>query len=486
MDPNNNLPPPDNEAVSPNQQHINEELYRQNFDLAVKNKTLSVLSLLYKIAMSSLKLNEIAQQVVDTMVRELNITIAIISVIDETKRQLIPVAITETPGVTESLKLLGKELGEVTIPLNLEQNLAIASINSRKRQITGNLFDILVPHATQQDADQVETATGIKTLVIYPLLIDQRPIGVLTLGLIKQVDDLSKSEKDTIEQTIDLISIALDRAQLHQDLEEANEMLKQLDKKKDEFVSLASHELRTPMTAIKSYLWMALAGKGGALTERQRYYLDRSYNSTNRLIKLVNDMLNISRIESGRIVLDVVEVEVKKLVDETISEVKPRADESNVTLGVNYNGCEQTKILVDIDKIKEVIINLVGNAIKFTSAGGKITVNTEIKDKFLVIHVADTGEGLEEEDIAKLFQKFGLVKESYVTNQKAAQGTGLGLYISKSIVELHKGKIWVESPGRGKGATFSFTVLVSNPGDLQSFSDQYKGKEGLGIIRTTI
>jgi signal transduction histidine kinase len=240
------------------------------------------------------------------------------------------------------------------------------------------------------------------------------------------------------------------------------------------------------MTSIKSYLWMALAGRGGDLNEKQRYYLDRSYNSTVRLIKLVNDMLNISRIESGRIILDIVEKDLKELLDESMTEVKPRADEMKVDIVPDYDDCGGESVLVDVDKIKEVLVNLLGNAIKFTSPGGVVTVTTRKNEDMVTISIKDTGEGLDPEDIEKLFQKFGLVKESYVTNQNASQGTGLGLYISKSIVELHKGKIWVESQGHGKGATFSFTLKISNPEDLFSFRSQYVGKEGLGIIRTTI
>ena len=133
-----------------------------------------------------------------------------------------------------------------------------------------------------------------------------------------------------------------------------------------------------------------------------------------------------------------------------------------------------------------MVINLIGNSLKFTSQGGKVRIWFEVKDNFVWTHVTDDGEGISPEDLPKLFQKFGLVKESYVTNQKASQGTGLGLYISKSIIELHRGKLWAESEGHGKGATFSFTLPIYTDALLAEFNEQYQKKDGLGIIHSTI
>ena len=147
-----------------------------------------------------------------------------------------------------------------------------------------------------------------------------------------------------------------------------------MDKLKDDFVSLASHELRTPMTAIKSYLWMALAGKGGEISGKLKFYLQRAYDATDRLIKLVNDMLNISRIESGRITISIQRVSLVKLVQDVVFEVMPRAQELGVKLSVTAS-LGVPDVIADSDKIKEVLINLIGNSLKFTPANGTITVS---------------------------------------------------------------------------------------------------------------
>lgn len=279
---------------------------------------------------------------------------------------------------------------------------------------------------------------------------------------------------------------------LNNQLQKANLHLKELDHLKDDFISVTSHELRTPLTAIRSYLWLALGGKGGPLTEKMKYYLDRSYNSTVRLIKLVNDILNISRIESGRMNFVIEKIDMVKLVEEVIDEVRPRAEELKIKLVVNsqqlavgsrqsvgdgfpapenrkekienrYVGTlramsVQLFVIGDGDKIKEVLINLIGNALKFTKENGLIQIGFEEKDNEVIIGVKDNGEGIEKEDIPKLFQKFGMIQNSYITNQKAAQGTGLGLFICKSIIEKLGGQIWVSSLGKDQGSTFSFSL----------------------------
>ncbi len=253
----------------------------------------------------------------------------------------------------------------------------------------------------------------------------------------------------------------LELADTKKQLENANERLEEVDKLKDEFVSLASHELRTPMTVIKSYVFMLLNKSTGDLTDKQKTYLERTLSSTERLINLVNDMLNVSRIESGKLIIEPVPTDIVKLVSDIVTELQTRAGE----IGVNLLYIKPQSSLIsniDINRIKEVIINLIGNSFKFTPRGGSITVEVAQNGKdFALIKVKDTGQGISSDNILKLFKKFSMVGNSHLTKEKG-QGTGLGLYLSKSLVELHGGKIWVESEGEGKGSTFSFTLPIDN------------------------
>jgi signal transduction histidine kinase len=240
------------------------------------------------------------------------------------------------------------------------------------------------------------------------------------------------------------------------------------------------------MTAIKSYLWMALDGQGGPLTQKLKFYLERSLESTDRLIKLVNNMLNISRIESGRISLDLVSVDLNQLTQQVIDEVAPRAKELQLEINFKVNS-KIPEVIADADKIKEVLINLIGNSFKFTPKKGNITIYFEHINDHVIVHVSDTGAGLTPDMMKNLFQKFGLIKGSYQTNQTSTtQGTGLGLYICRQIIELHHGHIVAESDGIGQGSTFSFSLPVSSQELLKLYQKKFQHSSKIGIIHSKL
>ncbi len=346
--------------------------------------------------------------------------------------------------------------------------------------------------------------------VVLPLIASNKYIGCLLLKEKQNGAAYSSVDIKTLQLIAPQVAIAIRNALSYEEirlfnvrlesevdkatskLRKANKSLKELDKLKDDFVSIASHELRTPMTAIKSYIWMALSGKGGKLTKKQRYYLERSYLSTDRLIKLVNDMLNISRIESHRIALSVGKVDLLSLVTEIVGEIKSRTDELGIKVEIADHCVDAAgkrigaipAVIADADKVSEVVMNLLGNALKFTPRKGIITFSFTLDDDMVIVHVSDTGVGMTAETISKLFQKFGLMEGSYRTNQTASQGTGLGLYISRAVVELHKGEIWATSEGEGKGSTFSFSLKVYSQSGLEKLAGEFEKREDVGIIRT--
>lgn len=354
--------------------------------------------------------------------------------------------------------------------------------------------DIMV--SSQEEGKIKGLIESLEASVILPLYVRDNFHGALLLGDKKSGELYSEQDIDFLTIFGSEFSVAVQNALSYdeisrfnvtlkeevehatKDLKQANEKLKEVDKLKTEFVSLASHELRTPMTAIKSYLWMALKGKGGPLSDKQAYYLDRAYRSTDRLIKLVNDMLNISRIESGRISLDLESVDIQRLTRDVVEEVLPRAQELGISVEIHASSL-LPRVLADGDKIKEVLINLIGNSLKFTPKGGQIQISFSV-NTMVEVRVSDNGAGISSEDLPKLFQKFGLIQGSYTVNKTATQGTGLGLYICKSIVELHGGKIGVQSGGVGKGAVFSFTL----PKFSKELLDRYKIQKNVKKVDT--
>ncbi len=375
--------------------------------------------------------------------------------------------------------------------------------NIKKDQIAPLLSQKVLVFDDMDESNEKAIMRDLGFIVAIQLRTESGEIGLLALGGKQSGDVYSVEDIKVLEIVAPEAAVAVQNAKSYEqirrfnvtlqsevesatkNLQIANDQLHELDKLKSEFVSVASHELRTPMTAIKSYLWMAIAGRGGNITDKQKYYLERAYISTDRLIKLVNDLLNVSRIESGKLAIDMEKMEVPQFMNEVIAEVKPRADELGIKIINEANKTSLPVVLADSDKIKEVVINFLGNSLKFSKQGGEIKIWCDSTPGFVGIHVTDVGEGIDPADLPKLFQKFGLVKGSYVTNQNAAQGTGLGLYISKSIVELHGGTIKAESPGKGKGATFSFTLPIYTEENFAK-AQKYKGTEGLGIIHSTI
>lgn len=337
---------------------------------------------------------------------------------------------------------------------------------------------------------------------VVHLRTEGKQIGLLLLGLKKSGDMYSPGDVNLLDILAPEFAVAIQNAQAYEeirrfnitlqeevhrateDLQKANIRLKELDTLKDEFVSLASHELRTPLAAIRSYIWMAISGKGGEISQKQKYYLDRAFTSSERLIKLVNGMLNISRIESGRMAIQLARVDIVLLIHTTLEDIQPKLAERKLTVGVSVSE-NVPHVIADADKIQEVLINFLGNAVKFTPVGGRIRINIATEDGFVRVAVTDTGVGIAPTDVSRLFTKFGAVRSGATPDAIAAQSTGLGLYISKSIISMHGGQVRAFSAGLGKGSTFSFTLPTYSDEGLQKLQLQYK-KDGLGIIHSTI
>ena len=238
----------------------------------------------------------------------------------------------------------------------------------------------------------------------------------------------------------------------------ANERLKELDRMKSEFVSNVSHELRTPLTAIKGAVDVVLREMAGPLTEKQIHYLTRVRSNTQHLAGLINDLLDLSKIESGKIDVKSSPVSLSGLLHEVVEALRPLAAEKVIALEAVIR---EPSFLVwaDRDKINQVLTNLIGNAIKFTPVQGRVTVSASKNGESVQLTVSDSGPGVPPDEKEKIFAKFYQIAEA---NGENAKGTGLGLAISKALVELHGGKIWVESePSRG--SQFCFTLPLSAP-----------------------
>ncbi len=272
-----------------------------------------------------------------------------------------------------------------------------------------------------------------------------------------------------VRQREKIEALALDLEKANDRLEIANEKLKELDKQKTEFVSIASHQLRSPVTAIKGYSSMLLEGDYGILGDQVKEVVQVIFESSQKLILVIEDFLNVTRIELGKMKYEMSEFDLADLSKTVINELKPMIEKRGLTL--NFTKA-RGKFLVNADygKISQVVGNLIDNANKYTKQG-TITVRLERREEggqgHIRFAVSDTGIGIKQETMPHLFEKFIRAVDAGKTN---IIGTGLGLYVAKQIVEAHNGRIWAESEGIGKGSTF--LVELKDPHYLETNKEQ--------------
>jgi len=228
----------------------------------------------------------------------------------------------------------------------------------------------------------------------------------------------------------------------------------EVEQMKQELISIATHELRTPITGIKGYLDMILAGDAGPVSGELKEMLEEITRINQRLADLVDDLLNVGRLEQGRIEFKPVAMDIAQLIDEVVKELQIQAKEKNLEL--RFEKHEMEKVKADPERTRQILINLIGNAIKYTEHGS-VTVTLGKNEHEVIVAVEDTGIGISREAQKNLFEKFYRVKTE---KTRQITGTGLGLWITKQLVEKQGGKIWVESQ-EGKGSTFSFSLPMA-------------------------
>ncbi len=246
---------------------------------------------------------------------------------------------------------------------------------------------------------------------------------------------------------------------LASNLEHANTRLKELDQQKSEFVSLASHQLRGPLAAIKGYASMLIEGDVGELTKEVKDVIETIYKSTQALVVIVGDYLDVSRIEQGTMKYDFVDFDVKTLAETVITEMKPNIKIEELKLSFEAEPADYM-INADQGKIKQVFSNLIDNSIKYTKKGA-INVSLKRTGDTIRFAVKDNGVGILPEVLPRLFEKFTRAPDASKTN---IMGTGLGLYVAKKMIEAHHGRIWAESPGKDKGSTFNVELEALHKG----------------------
>lgn len=236
-----------------------------------------------------------------------------------------------------------------------------------------------------------------------------------------------------------------------------NEELEKLQELKSEFVTVVAHQLRTPLSAIKWSVDMVIKGDVGKITNDQKALLLKTYESNDRMIMLVNDMLNADRLESGKFKYSFIKIQLNDLIDNILYELLPQIKAKNISIQFINRQDSLPQVLADPEKIRAVLQNILENAVKYTPAKGNITIKLEEEnEKNIRVSIADSGIGIPQAQQNKIFNRFFRGSNAVKT---VTEGSGLGLYIAKSIVEKHGGKTWFESE-ENKGTTFYFTLPI--------------------------
>lgn len=330
--------------------------------------------------------------------------------------------------------------------------------------------------APKQRKEQLIQIFGVEHVVLAPILSQNGCIGLLFVGNRSDASSVTAGDEELISILANQIGQSLENAQLFEQVYRSSQVLEtkvqdrtkqlasaleevqQISKMKSEFISAVSHELRTPLTSIKGYASLLMTGKIGQIPEEVKERLEKINKHSDNLVKMINELLDIARIESGGTEMRFTKSDVAAIIDNVHDLLTPQMREKNIQWVVEIaEGVP--KAYIDSSHIERVFINLVSNAIKFTPEGGIINIKLSAENGFIHVSVKDTGIGIGKDDLPKLFNEFYRVENEINQNVK---GTGLGLSLVKNIVEAHKGSIEVNSE-IGRGTVFHFKLPIEKP-----------------------
>ncbi|MCL4297107.1 MAG: HAMP domain-containing histidine kinase [Anaerolineae bacterium] len=410
------------------------------FALAAVSTYLTTFSLIYWF--SGLLLPEVNRSVV--VFSTTLITLLLLSFLYEwSQRGVDRLFFPDTAHFKEKIEIICHQLAEITSREKLQQFLI--------REIPARL---MVEGVYLHTEVQPETTQGLT----LPLRMGTRSLGFLTIGPKRSRRSFGQSEQVTLKQLQEQISLVLSSIQLA----EAREAAEKTDQLKINFLTNISHELRTPMNTVINSTGLVADGAFGEINEAQAEYLNQAVQGSEHLLKLLNDIFDITKIETGQLTLQPELINLGDVIEETLPMVKGMLQQKPVDLRVEL-ATNLPPFMADRLRLRQILLNLLSNAIRFTQAGA-IKVRAWLDDNNILVSVADTGIGIAPESLPLVFEDYrqlsGQPQRQFRFERRRQLGTGLGLSITKALVELHGGRIWVESEV-GRGTTFSFMLPLS-------------------------
>ncbi|MEI7719733.1 MAG: HAMP domain-containing sensor histidine kinase [bacterium] len=417
---------------------VNETVYKHSFELVTKNKTLTLLGQLYEIATLALEDKEMAARMVAVIQKEFEFEVVGMLAYNQADNTLAPLAFAVS-GQIEMVKaaserqLMDREFGKVTQFVYIEK-----AIVNKEMVYTESVPTFLAPIAS------------IRSSFVYPLMVNDKVLGVLVLSLNRVQSDIVAYEQEAMNSFAGVIAIALDKVFLYEALGRANVQLAALDKQKSEFLSIASHQLRTPLTAIKWSASAILEKTYGEVPPDLRAPIQTIFDESVLMATFINDYLNISRIEQGRMEYHFAPIDMTETLQTVVSEMHPGVVAKGLTFEATI-ASEKMMVWGDAGKLIQIFTNIIDNAVKYTPSGSITLSAKKVGSDTVRVEIHDTGIGITQETLHTLFDKFARGKNA---NDVNSAGSGLGLFVARTFVEAHKGRVWPESAGEGKGTTF--------------------------------
>ena len=444
-------------------EQITQELYRKNVELAHTNRTLSLLRTIDSLVLDSENgLHELAAGIATAIIGNSNYLFCGIFIRQDDHKAVLGL---EGMSFANDIPLSQSELDSLSALtmttkrpwFDLKDQSELIDVEKITKPFLEEVFEF-----GSTIAGVIVKKSGLTSMLVVKLTARQKLVGIMLVGISEHIDNIKVEELEHLGRIAEATGLALDNKLLDEEntsvlrkLKVSNIKLKALDEAKDEFISMASHQLRTPLTSIKGYLSMLAEGDAGELNETQRKFIDQAFISSQRMVYLIADLLNVSRLKTGKFVIEATPTYLPDVVESEIAQLVETVKSRGLTMHFDKPK-EFPTLNLDETKIRQVIMNFTDNAIYYTKTGGTIEVSLKLQGNAAIFTVTDDGIGVPKAEQQHLFTKFYRAGNA---RKARPDGTGLGLFMAKKVVVAQGGALIFKST-EGKGSTFGFRFNV--------------------------